>query len=195
LQAEVKQGKQTLTLLYLAWEKPIMPLDIIGTFAASGSSGANARNTARVNDQTLTAAPQEAAVSSRSENGPREEVEISSPSSNVAVFVSPFIRFDITARLAIVEIRNSETGEVQQQYPSPRAVREYQQNLPEALNLRSQDSAAPQPRIIGSAEDRAANVPAPNISPTAPQVPAASAATAFSSLQGVPAGSKQVAEA
>ncbi|MBS4048402.1 MAG: hypothetical protein KG075_18810 [Alphaproteobacteria bacterium] len=170
-----------------------MPLDILGTFAASGSSGANVRTTARVNDPTFAAAPQEAAVSSRSENAPREEVEVSSPSSNVAVFVSPFIRFDITARLAIVEIRNSETGEVQQQYPSPRAVREYQQNLPEASNLRQQDSAAPKPRIIGSAEDRGANAPTPNASSTAPQAPTSSAA--FSSLQGVPAGSKQVAEA
>lgn len=171
-----------------------MPLDILGTFAASGSSGANVRNTARVNDQTFAAASQEAAAASRSENEPREEVQVSSPSSNVAVFVSPFIRFDITARLAIVEIRNSETGEVQQQYPSPRAVREYQQNLPETSDLRPQDSAASQPRIIGSAEDRAANTPLPNASSPAPQAPATSVA-AFSSLQGVPAGSKQVAEA
>lgn len=175
-----------------------MPLDILGTFAASGSSGANVRNTARVNDQTLAAAPQDAAVLSRPENGPREEVEVSAPSSNVAVFVSPFIRFDITARLAIVEIRNSETGEVQQQYPSPKAVREYTQNLPPTSDLR-QSSTEPQSRIIGSAEDRAANAPAPstsayNTTSPAPQAVAASAA-AFSSLQGVPTGSKQVAEA
>lgn len=172
-----------------------MPLDILGTVAASGSSGATARNTARVNDQTFAAASQDAAASARSENAPREEVQVSSPSAAVAVFVSPFIRFDITARLAIVEIRNSETGEVQQQYPSPRAVREYQQHLPEDSNLRSkgsQDSAAPQPRIIGSAEDRAASAPAPS-SPAPPAV--AASAAAFSSLQGVPAGSKQVAEA
>lgn len=170
-----------------------MPLDILGTFAASGSSGANVRNTARVNDQTLAAAPQEAAVLSRAENGPREEVELSAPSSNVAVFVSPFIRFDITARLAIVEIRNSETGEVQQQYPSPKAVREYTQNLPPTSDLR-QGGTELQSRIIGSAEDRAANAPASNTTSPAPQAVAASAA-AFSSLQGVPTGSKQVAEA
>lgn len=185
-----------MTLLYLAWEKPIMPLDILG-YAASGSSGATARNTARVNDQTSAAASnRDAAVSALSESAPREEVQVSSPSANVAVFVSPFIRFDITARLAIVEIRNSETGEVQQQYPSPRAVREYQQHLPEDSSLRQQggqDSAA-SPRIIGSAEDRAASVPALPPTAPAPQAVAASAA-AFSSLQGVPTGSKQVAEA
>ena len=183
-----------MTLLYLAWEKPIMPLDILGTVAASGSSGANSRNTARLNDLASAAATtRDAAVGARSENAPREEVQVSAPSANVAVFVSPFIRFDITARLAIVEIRNSETGEVQQQYPSPRAVREYQQNLPEPPS-RQQDTAAPQPRIIGSAEDRANGVPAPNTAPPAPQVAAASA-TAFSSLQGVPTGGKPVAEA
>lgn len=171
-----------------------MPLDILGTVAASGSSGASARTTARVSDQDFAAASaRNAAVSSRSETAPKEEVQVSSPSSNVAVFVSPFIRFDITARLAIVEIRNSETGEVQQQYPSPRAVREYQQNLPTDSGLRSQggqDSAAPQPRIIGSAEDRAATAPAPTAAPPAPQAGAASTA-AFSSLQGVPTGGKQ----
>ncbi|QDO98763.1 hypothetical protein FNB15_16430 [Ferrovibrio terrae] len=175
-----------------------MPLDILGTVAASGSSGANARNTARVNDQISAAASsRDAAVSVHSESAPREEVQVSSPSANLAVFVSPFIRFDITARLAIVEIRNSETGEVQQQYPSPRAVREYQQHLPEDSSLRPQgghDRTVPQPRIIGSAEDRAASAPAPNPTAPAPQVVAASAA-AFSSLQGVPTGSKQVAEA
>jgi hypothetical protein len=172
-----------------------MPLDILGTVAGSGSSGANARNTARVNDQTSAAASsRDAAVSALSESAPQEEVQVSSPSANLAVFVSPFIRFDITARLAIVEIRNSETGEVQQQYPSPRAVREYQQHLPEDSNLRAQDNAAPQPRIIGSAEDRAASAPAPNTTAPAPQAAAASAA-AFSSLQGVPTGGKQVAEA
>ena len=179
-----------MTLLYLAWEKPIMPLDILGTFAASGSSGANARNTARVSDQAFAAAPSDAAVSARSESAPKEEVQVSSPSAAVAVFVSPFIRFDITARLAIVEIRNSETGEVQQQYPSPRAVREYQQHLPEDSDLRSQDSAAPQPRIIGSAEDRASGAPTPTTTAPAPQ-----AAAAFSNLQGVPTGGKPVVEA
>jgi len=163
-----------------------MPLDIIGTVAASGSSGANARNTVRINDQApTTSSTQDAVVSSRSENAPREEVQVSSPSANVAVFVSPFIRFDITARLAIVEIRNSETGEVQQQYPSPRAVREYQQNLPADSSLRSQDNAAQQPRIIGSAEDRATSAPAQNTPAPAPQAAAQSVAT----------GPKQVAEA
>lgn len=176
--------------MYLAWEKPIMPLDILGTVAASGSSGASARSTARVSEPDFTAASaRNAAVSVRSETAPKDEVQVSSPSANVAVFVSPFIRFDITARLAIVEIRNSETGEVQQQYPSPRAVREYQQNLPVDSSLPSQ------PRAAGRAEDGVATTaPAPTVTPPPSQTGAAATA-AFSSLQGVPTGGKQVAVA
>lgn len=174
-----------------------MPLDILGTVAASGSSGASARTTARVSEQDFAAASsRSAAASVRSETAPKEEVQVSSPSANVAVFVSPFIRFDITARLAIVEIRNSETGEVQQQYPSPRAVREYQQNLPVDSSLRPQgiqgDTAVSEPRIVGSAEDRAGNAPVPTAAPPTPQTAATSTA-AFSNLQGIPTGGKQVA--
>ncbi|MEK9968991.1 MAG: hypothetical protein VW600_07630 [Ferrovibrio sp.] len=180
-----------------------MPLDILGSIAASGSSGASARSTARVSESPpSTASSRDAAPSVRSEAEPKEEVRVSAPNAGVAVFVSPFIRFDITARLAIVEIRNSETGEVQQQYPSPRAVREYQQNLPEDSSLRSppgQDNSQFQPRIVGSTEDRAADAAAAAPAPsgqtpaapsTNPQAAAASAA-AFSNLQGVPTGGKQ----
>ena len=187
--------------MYLAWEKPIMPLDILGTVAASGSSGASARSTARVSEPDFAAASaRNAAVSVHSETAPKDEVQVSSPSANVAVFVSPFIRFDITARLAIVEIRNSDTGEVQQQYPSPRAVREYQQNLPVDSSLPSQvgqDSAESQPRAAGRAEDGVATTaPAPASTVTPPPSPTGAATTAaFSSLQGIPPGGKQVAVA
>ena len=187
-----------------------MPLDIIGDYAASGSSGASARNAARVSDtSSSTAAPEAAASPVRTEKPTREEVTVSAPDANVAVYVSPFIRFDITSRLAIVEIRNSDTGEVQQQYPSPRAVREYTQNLPEASDLRAKatdDGGQQQPRIIGSTEDKSADnaasatlppgleskpAPLPD-APVSPQASAA-AATAFGSFQSVPTGGKQVA--
>lgn len=183
-----------------------MPLDIIGNYAASGSSGASARNAARVSDAfPSTAASEAAAAPVRDEKPAREEVAVSAPEANVAVYVSPFIRLDITSRLAIVEIRNSETGEVQQQYPSPRAVREYTQNLPEDSDLRakSADDSGQQPRIIGSAEDKAVSPTPPGLesppaplpeAPTSPQASAA-AATAFGSFQSVPTGSKQVAVA
>lgn len=170
-----------------------MPLDIIGSVAASGSSGASIRTTARVSDQDFAASAGNAAASVRPDTAPKEEVQVSAPSANVAVFVSPFIRYDISARLAIVEIRNSETGEVQQQYPSPRAVREYQQNLPESSNLRSQGEvkAEAESRTTGSAEN-AQQASAPAATPPAPQGPAASAA-ASSNLQGIPTGGKPVA--
>jgi hypothetical protein len=183
-----------------------MPLDILGTVAASGSSGASAR-TVRVSSAPPSAATANVADQSvREEKPAREEIAVSSPSANVAVYVSPFIRLDITSRLAIVEIRNSETGEVQQQYPSPRAVREYTQNLPEDSDLRagaaSGSEPSQQPRIVGSAEDNAARAsetppgltaPAPSTPAPAPSNPqaAAAAAAAFSSFQSVPTGAKQ----
>lgn len=185
-----------------------MPLDINGSYATSGSSGASARNAVRVSSNTpSTAAADVAAPSVRDEKPAREEVAVSSPSANVAVYVSPFIRLDITSRLAIVEIRNSETGEVQQQYPSPRAVREYTQNLPEDSDLRAggrseSNDTSQQPRVIGSAADNAAQAaqtppglqaPAP-ATPAAPASPqAAATATAFGSFQSVPSGGKQLA--
>ena len=184
-----------------------MPLDIIGEFAASGSSGASARNAARVsNPSSSTAAVEAAAPPVRDEKPAQEEVAVSSPNANVAVYVSPFIRIDLTSRLAIVEIRNSETGEVQQQYPSPRAVREYAQNLPQDSDLRAQgtDDSSQSPRIIGSADDNSSSAPlppglesAPAPQPEVPASPqaAAAAAAAFSSLQNAPAASRQVAVA
>lgn len=185
-----------------------MPLDILGTVAASGSSGASARTVRVSSDPPSTATANVADPSVREEKPAREEVAVSSPNSNVAVYVSPFIRLDITSRLAIVEIRNSETGEVQQQYPSPRAVREYTQNLPEDSDLRASTSSgnepSQQPRIVGSAEDNAAQAsqtqappgltaPAPSTPAPAPSNPqaAATAAAAFSSFQSVPTGAKQ----
>jgi hypothetical protein len=186
-----------------------MPLDINGSYATSGSSGASARNAVRVSSDTPSTATADVAVPAvRDEKPAREEVAVSSPSANVAVYVSPFIRLDITSRLAIVEIRNSETGEVQQQYPSPRAVREYTQNLPEDSDLRAgtqseSSDASQQPRVIGSAADnatQAAQTPPGLQAPAAPAAPAspaspqaAAAATAFGSFQSVPTGGKQLA--
>jgi hypothetical protein len=186
-----------------------MPLDIIGDYAASGSSGASARNAARVSNTSFDpATPDVAGVAVRDEKPAREEVAVSAPTANVAVYVSPFIRLDITSRLAIVEIRNSETGEVQQQYPSPRAVREYQQNLPEDSDLRARgtndgtqsaqsesrsstpgdSSTQTVPPGLESTPAPLPNAPAPSANPQA-----GAAAAAFSSFQSVPTGGKQVA--
>lgn len=133
-----------------------MPLDIIGSYAASSSNGAVAR-TARSQDTSPSATTGSAASSFRSKGEPAE-TKVSSQ-GGLAVFVSPFIRLDVETRLAIVEIRNSQTGEVQQQYPSPRAVREYAQNLPDNSDLRSEGSEKQDekiaPRIIGSDADKA----------------------------------------
>lgn len=135
-----------------------MPLETLGSVAAAGSSGANARGARSVPSEVSNAAF--AASSARGENSDRQLMELPSPAPNVAAYLSPFIRLDLQTRLAIVQYRDSETGEVQQQYPSPRVVREYQQNLPEESDLRTdteESEAKPQAKIVGSAEDRATN--------------------------------------
>jgi len=132
-----------------------MPLEILGAGAAAGSSGANARGARLVPSETSNAAS--AAVPTQSENTERRMMELPSPAPNVAAYLSPFIRLDLQTRLAIVQYRDSETGEVQQQYPSPRVVREYQQNRPETESNSAQPQQA---KIVGSAEDKAAHASA-----------------------------------
>lgn len=190
-----------------------MPLDIIGSYAASGSNGAIARNAARSNEKSSAATNGFAAPSSRRGTSGGEEIDISK-SSVAAVYVSPYIRLDIKTRLAIVEIRNSQTGEVQQQYPSPRVVREYAQNLPDNSDLRTdnQDSGSEQnsgdataPPIIGSNPDQSATKPQPvtfgqDSNPAPSPAPAASgiaraAAAAFSGIQNTLVGARELAVA
>jgi len=188
-----------------------MPLDIIGSYAASSSTGAIARNTARGLDTNAPATIGFAGLSARGGTAGAEELELSPSSGGLAVYVSPFIRLDIKTRLAIVEIRNSQTGEVQQQYPSPRAVREYAQNLPDDSDLRanndqqSDSEARLEPHIIGSAADTAdQEVQAPvsfgqgGSAPAPTPVPsgiAKAAAAAFGSFQNVLTGGRELAVA
>jgi hypothetical protein len=181
----------------LAWEKPIMPLDTIGSYAASSSNGAITRLAARGYESAPAASKGSAGLSVRLGSTDIEETKVSS-SGGIAVYVSPFIRFDIETRLAIVEIRNSQTGEVQQQYPSPRAVREYAQNLPEDSDLRSENSEQERefaPHVIGGdTGSNADDAPAATLSQGA--TPGrSSAAVAFSSLQSAPAPTRELATA
>lgn len=187
-----------------------MPLDITGSYAASSSNGAIARITARGTGSSASATIGFAGLSARGGTAGAEEYEATS-TGNLAVYVSPFIRLDIKTRLAIVEIRNSQTGEVQQQYPSPRAVREYAQNLPDDSDLRvnteqSDSEAGLEPRIIGSDADKAEQSSTPPTvsfgqggnSPAPAPVPsgiARAAAAAFGSFQNVLTGGRELAVA
>ena len=176
-----------------------MPLDTIGSYAASSSKGAITHPAARGYESASAASKGYAAVSARPASTDVEETKVAS-SGDLAVYVTPFIRLDIETRLAIVEIRNSQTGEVQQQYPSPRAVREYAQNLPEDSDLRAENveqEQKPAPRIIGGSDDSSTDA-APVVtfgqsgrSAAAPST----AAAAFSSLQNAPAPTRELATA
>ncbi|MBP7066597.1 hypothetical protein [Ferrovibrio sp.] len=194
-----------------------MPLNSIGLVAGAGSSGAVARE-ARVESVSASSA-------NSSEFSPREIVVSGDQESSVtrygSYYVSPFIRLDTSTRLAILEFRDSETGEVQQQYPSPRAVKEYAQNLPDNFDLprvggkgRGEDAPEQAPpsfgkpaneptgevRIIGAGSGAPTPQPVPQPAPTggtgrAPSNPAIAAFSA--ALSGLTSGfsSRQVAVA
>ncbi|HEX6959830.1 MAG TPA: hypothetical protein VF194_17735 [Ferrovibrio sp.] len=129
----------------------------------AGSSGATARGARAVttsNSSDVAANGAFAASSARGgDTGAHvagdNVIQLPSPAPNVAAYLSPFIRLDLRTRLAIVEFRDSQTGEVKRQYPSPRVVREYEQNLPDDSELRPADRhggvARTAPHIVGAA--------------------------------------------
>lgn len=185
-----------------------MPLETIGSSALAGSSGAVARGARSVNSDFSNAAF--AASKARGGDSGGNIIEIPSPAPNVAAYLSPNIRLDLQTRLAIVEFRDSQSGRVEQQYPSPRAVREYQQNLPENSDLRASDTSEapdeelPEIKVIGSDEQDApapvssfgtGETSAPAVAPVAPSVASAAAAAFGSSPQNVLTGGRQLAVA
>jgi len=198
-----------------------MPLEAIGSYAVAGSTGANARGARQTESAQTSVADLSgfAASSARGGDSGGEEIRLPSSTPNLAVYLSPFIRLDLETRLAIVEFRDSQTGAVKQQYPSPRAVKEYQQNLPETSDLLPKpshgDTSTEQVRIIGPGQrDSQASAPLPvPVSGTprpapdagsAPGTPASdptpapiakAAAAAFSAIQNVLTGGRQLAVA
>src|SRR3546814_7497939 len=119
-----------------------MPLESIGSYAVVSSTGANARGARQSVAPQYSVANDSgfAAASARGGDTGGEEVRLPSSTSSVAVYLSPFIRLDLETRLAIVEFRDSQTGAVKQQYPSPRVVEQYRQNLPESSDLQPQQT-------------------------------------------------------
>lgn len=184
-----------------------MPLETIGSYAVAGSSGANARGARPVESTASNDVAGLVAFATRSSRGGDSGgnvIQIPSPSPNVAAYLSPFIRLDLQTRLAIVQFRDSDTGEVQQQYPSPRVVREYQQNLPEDSDLRSDTAGAdlpkPEIRIIGSGQSQSNDTDSAPVSfggqssaGSAPTRPPQSATAAFTSALNVLTGGRELA--
>lgn len=178
-----------------------MPLETIGSYALAGSSGAVTRSTR----SAAADFPNAAFAASQARGGKSGgNIELPSPAPNVAAYISPFIRLDLQTRLAIVEFRDSESGRVVQQYPSPRVVREYQQNLPETSVLpQSEDqpeSDDGSQAVIGreKAAQTGESAPLgasssdsgdpPPAAPAAPSVVSAAAAAFTPSRTAVPAG-------
>lgn len=60
-------------------------------------------------------------------------------------YISPFITIDPSSGLVITQYRNSETGQLQKQYPSEKAVREYRNLQPAAVTVSGGRGAAASP--------------------------------------------------
>lgn len=132
-----------------------MPLNSIGALIANaGSSGAVAREARVSQNESSNAKASSFSASSTVIRGNADD----GPPKFVANYLSPFIRFDSSTRLTLLQYRDSETGDVLRQYPSPRVVKEYAANLPESdLPSFGEGGAADQePRIIGAGQDPAA---------------------------------------
>lgn len=182
-----------------------MPLETIGSYALAGSSGAVARGARPANSEFTNAAFAASSARGGTSGG---IIEIPSPAPNVAAYVSPYIRLDLETRLAIVEFRDAESGRVERQYPSPRAVREYQQNLPENSIFRTDDAERDEdiPDASGveasSAEPESEGIPGSGsalsgdaIAAPVPPAIASAAAAAFVTHQTAPTSGRQIAVA
>ncbi|WP_374632002.1 hypothetical protein [Ferrovibrio sp.] len=129
-----------------------MPLNSIGALVANaGSSGAVAREARESYNESSSAKASSFSASSTVVRGNADD----GPPKFVANYLSPFIRFDSSTRLTLLQYRDSETGDVLRQYPSPRVVKEYAANLPEP-SFGDNGAADQEPRIIGAGQDPAA---------------------------------------
>ena len=96
-------------------------------------------------------------------------------SSDVAPFISPVMNFNYQAGIAVLEFRDTSTGEVKNQFPSQKVVQEYIRH-----GASSQDGSAPAAETAG-APVAAVIVPAASAVPAAtPAAPAPASAPVFS---------------
>nr|WP_222529033.1 hypothetical protein [Azospirillum sp. 412522] len=70
-----------------------------------------------------------------------------------AGFISPFLRYDQGARVAVLYFRDFDTGETQDQIPSQRVVEEYRRTASRLAQEDERKSAARQAGSSGSATD------------------------------------------
>ncbi|CAO3439829.1 hypothetical protein [Azospirillum endophyticum] len=70
-----------------------------------------------------------------------------------AGFISPFLRYDQGARVAVLYFRDFDTGETQDQIPSQRVVEEYRRTASRLAQEDERKSAARQAASSGSADD------------------------------------------
>lgn len=86
------------------------------------------------------------------------------PSASADIYFSPILRFDPRALTLIIQYRDSQTGDVELQFPPERVVDQYRQDPSLRFPLRREDEpeivgpespTEEEPRINGAGDDRA----------------------------------------
>ena len=122
-----------------------------------------------------------------------ETQELTRPEAPTAPFISPYIAFDVNFDTAVLQIRDSSTGDVLRQIPTERSLelrqivqrRQDAPNPVETLQQRAptvtQESAAPQP-TVNNVSFEASVVAAQAASPDAPTSTAGTTQVAIAAL-------------
>jgi hypothetical protein len=104
-------------------------------------------------------------------------------STDAAPFISPVMNFNYQAGIAVLEFRDSSTGEVKSQFPSKKVVQEYIRHGAASQDAPAKTASAPAAETAG-APVAAAIVPAATPVPAAAPAPAAPVAAPVSSGSG-----------
>lgn len=110
-----------------------------------------------VNRPTASAIPEAVADTADSAASATTETK----STGAGGYISPFLRYDQGARVAVLLFRDVDTGETQDQIPSQRVVEEYRRAAGRSPTATPQKGAAatrdPQPTTTGDTTGSAAN--------------------------------------
>ena len=97
-------------------------------------------------------------------------------SPDVAPFISPVMNFNYQAGIAVLEFRDTSTGEVKDQFPSKKVVQEYIRHGAASQDAPAKSTTSPTAETAGApvaAVIVPAATPVPTAAPAAPAAPVA----------------------
>lgn len=89
----------------------------------------------------------------------RRQREAQSDVKNEAVFFSPVIRIDKETQSAVIQYRDTTTGEVKNEYPNKKAASNYER----ADGTASEKSAKNDVKVVSASNDDVAEEPTPSV--------------------------------